>query len=187
MIVCLHTVQVAIYTTIYILYVRIYIIKSTDGDHGHGQSTSPPITVIYYSTVGRSIADSYIRPEARSTEVNMPPRSDIEAIDRPTVLYILHSTISAQQTNLLPENASQTDAIFHQSRYGIIISDHLAILKFLWLRNHRTIYYVYLVTLCACWYVCPPGARSTMFLNKTLAECCATPYSSVSELLQVWL
>ena len=42
----------------------------------------------------------------------MPPRSDIEAIDRPTVLYILYSTISAQQTTLLPENASQNDAIF---------------------------------------------------------------------------
>ena len=41
----------------------------------------------------------------------MPPRSDIEAIDRPTVLYILYSMINAQQTNLLPENASQNDAI----------------------------------------------------------------------------
>ena len=42
----------------------------------------------------------------------MPPRSDIEAIDRPTVLYILYSMISAQQANLLPENASQNAAIF---------------------------------------------------------------------------
>ena len=49
----------------------------------------------------------------------MPLRSGIEAIDRPTVLYILYSTISAQQTNLLPENASQNDAIFPKSRYGI--------------------------------------------------------------------
>ena len=49
----------------------------------------------------------------------MLPRSDIEAIDRPTVLSILYSTISAQQTNLLPENASQNDAIFPKSRYGI--------------------------------------------------------------------
>ena len=49
----------------------------------------------------------------------MPLRSDIEAIDRPTVLYILYSTISAQQTNLLPENASQNDTIFPKSRYRI--------------------------------------------------------------------
>ena len=49
----------------------------------------------------------------------MLPRSDIEAIDRPTVLYILYSTISAQQTNLLPENASQHDTIFPKSGHGI--------------------------------------------------------------------
>ena len=49
----------------------------------------------------------------------MSPRSDIEAIDLPTVLYILYSAISVQQTNLLPENASQNDAIFPKSRYGI--------------------------------------------------------------------
>ena len=49
----------------------------------------------------------------------MPPRSDIEAIERPTVLSILYSMISVQQTNLLPENASQNDAIFPKSRYGI--------------------------------------------------------------------
>ena len=42
----------------------------------------------------------------------MPTRSDIEARDRPTVLYILYSTISVQQTKLLPEKASQNDAIF---------------------------------------------------------------------------
>ena len=42
----------------------------------------------------------------------MPPRLDTEAIDRPTVLYILYSMISVQQTNLLPENASQNDTIF---------------------------------------------------------------------------
>ena len=49
----------------------------------------------------------------------MPARSVIEDIDQPTVLYILYSTISAQQMNLLPENASQNDAIFPKSRYGI--------------------------------------------------------------------
>ena len=35
-------------------------------------------------------------------------RSDIEAIDRPTVLSLLYSTISAQQMNLLPEALSKT-------------------------------------------------------------------------------
>ena len=46
-------------------------------------------------------------------------KADIEAKDRPSVLYILYSTISAQQTNLLSENASQNDTIFPKSRYGI--------------------------------------------------------------------
>ena len=42
-------------------------------------------------------------------------------MDQPTVLYILYSSVSVQQTNLLPENASQNDAIFARSiyrRYG---------------------------------------------------------------------
>ena len=42
----------------------------------------------------------------------MPPRSDIEAIDRPTVLYILYSMIGAQQTNLLPEKLPKTALFF---------------------------------------------------------------------------
>ncbi len=49
----------------------------------------------------------------------MPPRSYIEAMDRPTVLYIIYTMVSAQQTNLLPENASQNDAIFAQEVYRI--------------------------------------------------------------------
>ena len=49
----------------------------------------------------------------------MPPRSYIEAMDRPTVLYIIYTMVSAQQTNLLPENASQDDAIFAQKVYRI--------------------------------------------------------------------
>ena len=45
----------------------------------------------------------------------MPPRSDIEAMDRPTVLYVIYRMVSAQQTNLLCEMAKhfQRDAIFH--------------------------------------------------------------------------
>ena len=35
----------------------------------------------------------------------MPPRSDIEAMDQPTVLYMIYRMLSAQQTNLLCEMA----------------------------------------------------------------------------------
>ena len=49
----------------------------------------------------------------------MLPRSYIEAMDRPTVLYILYTMVSAQQTNLLPKNASRNDAIFAQKVYRI--------------------------------------------------------------------
>ena len=49
----------------------------------------------------------------------MPPRSYIEAMDRPTVLYILYTMVSVQQTNLLPKNASRNDAIFAQKVYRI--------------------------------------------------------------------
>ena len=49
-----------------------------------------------YSTVGRSIADIY------------------DLGDIFTVLYILYTMVSAQQTNLLPKNASQNGAIFAQ-------------------------------------------------------------------------
>ena len=46
----------------------------------------------------------------------------MEPIDRPTVLYaMLYSTVSAQQMNLLPENASQNNAIF--IAIAIIISN----------------------------------------------------------------
>ena len=43
----------------------------------------------------------------------------VEAMDRPTVLYILYTMVSAQQTNLLPKNASRNDAIFAQKVYQI--------------------------------------------------------------------
>ena len=54
----------------------------------------------------------------------MPPRSYIEAIDRPTVIYILYTMVSAQQTNLLPKNASRNDAIFTQKVYRIYAGDN---------------------------------------------------------------
>ena len=49
----------------------------------------------------------------------MPPRSYIEAMDRPIVLYILYTMVSAQQMNLLPKNALRNDAIFAQKVYRI--------------------------------------------------------------------
>ena len=47
------------------------------------------ITCYIYSRVGRSIADIYIRPE-----VNVPPRSYIEAMDLPTIVYRIYATTS---------------------------------------------------------------------------------------------
>ena len=43
----------------------------------------------------------------------------------PAVLYVLYSTVSVQQMNLLPENASWNDAIFLKSLFYIILG-HLA-------------------------------------------------------------
>ena len=79
----------------------------------------------------------------RSAEVILLPRLYIEAIDLPTILYIICSTVSVQQTTLLPENASQNDAIFAQSLF-MPMQDHLAMVKFLWLHNHPSLYYIYI-------------------------------------------
>ena len=54
--------------------------------------------------------------------------------------------VSAQQTNLLPKNASGNDAIFAKKSISDICG-HSAILKFLWLHNHHGIYiYICLAT-----------------------------------------
>ena len=47
----------------------------------------------------------------------MPLRLYIEAIDQPTVLCIIYTMVSAQQTNLLPENVSQNDTMFVQGLF----------------------------------------------------------------------
>ena len=67
-------------------------------------------------------------------------------MDRPTVLYILYTMVSAQQqTNLLPKNASRNDAIFAQKVYRIYATTS-QYLNFLWLRNHHGIYiYIYYI------------------------------------------
>ena len=49
----------------------------------------------------------------------MPSRSYMEGMDWPTVLYILYTMMSAQQTNLLPKHASRKDAIFAQKGHWI--------------------------------------------------------------------
>ncbi len=46
-------------------------------------------------------------------------------MDRPTVLYYIYyyyTMVSVQQTNLLPKNASQNDAIFAQKVYQIYVT-----------------------------------------------------------------
>ena len=50
--------------------------------------------------------------------------------------------VSAQQTNLLPENASRNDTIFAQKSTSDICN-HFAIPKFLWLRNHHGLRYIH--------------------------------------------
>ena len=49
----------------------------------------------------------------------MPSRSYIEAMDQPTILYILYTMVSAQQTNLLAENALGNNTIFAQKGHRI--------------------------------------------------------------------
>ena len=81
----------------------------------------------------------------------MLPRSYIEAMDRPTVLYILYTMVSAQQTNLLPLKYVLCEmTLFLPKKYigymrPLRIYCTSIILKFLWLRNHHGIYiYIYI-------------------------------------------
>ena len=53
---------------------------------------------------------------------------------------MLYSTVNAQQANLFPENASQNDTILFAQNVILQIWDPLAMLTFLWLCNHRSIY-----------------------------------------------
>ena len=45
------------------------------------------------------VTQGAIFTEVRSSEVYMPPRTDIEALERPNILYTLYSLVSVQQTN----------------------------------------------------------------------------------------
>ena len=84
-----------------------------------------------YSMVGRSM---YMTRAKCTVEV------DIEAIDQPTVLYVLwHGECTTEKP--LPENASQIDTIFAPKVYiGNIEPPHSTFCKFLLLCNHRTIW-----------------------------------------------
>ena len=62
----------------------------------------------------------------------------------PSIYYIM---VSTQEMNLLPENSSQNSAILAQSQFRLI-QHHLAMLKFIWLHNHHSIY-MYRVWLSA--------------------------------------
>ena len=59
--------------------------------------------------------------------------------------------------DLLPENSSQNNAIFAQSLFTLM-KDHFAMLKFLWLCNHHSIYICISIIICN---VCCHYARIT--------------------------
>ena len=103
----------------------------------------------------------------------MPPRSDIRRGYRPTyhVLYtIYYSTVSAQQTNILPENTSQNDCIFpiigQKAIWHISDPSHA---KFLWLCNHRTICNSYNMDTRALAHLLHEGAKRPRVINELSA------------------
>ena len=63
------------------------------------------------------MAQGNIYTKVQSAEVNIPQKSHKEAIDRPTVLYVLCCMVSVQQTSPLPENATLKDGMFALSLY----------------------------------------------------------------------
>ena len=83
----------------------------------------------------------------------MAPRSYIEAMDRPTVLYILYTMVSAQQTNLLPKNALRNDAIFAQIVYRIYattsqyLSSYGCAITMVYMYNYIDVY------ICMCSHI----------------------------------
>ena len=96
-----------------IMYSTTYVHTCSDKFQSkHKQNAASHYICNIYSTVGRSIFAIYA---PRQHTINIPPRSYIEGMDRPTVLYILYTTVSAEQTTLLPENASQNNAILVKS------------------------------------------------------------------------
>lgn len=89
-----------------------------------------------FISYGREVNCRYIWPE-----VNMQPRSDIEAIGRLTILYMLYRMVSAQQTNLFAWDGRILSKRRHFSFGGWHdITNLTAICNFLWLCNHHTIW-----------------------------------------------
>ena len=80
---------------------------------------------IIFNTGKRCIADisdqGAIFTEEQSAEVNMPPRSDIEAMDRPTVLYVIYHMVSVQQMNRDTAEYFRNNAFFHLEVYSTYI------------------------------------------------------------------
>ena len=72
----------------------------------HWQVRNMCETVYMYNIkYGREVHSRYIRPRRHITtalrvSVNMLLRLDIEAMDRPTILYIIYRMVGVQQTNL---------------------------------------------------------------------------------------
>ena len=94
-------------------------------------------TCTVYSMVRRSIA---YMSEPRHHITNMPPRLDIEAMDRPTILYLIYRMVSAQQMDLFARDSQIFSMQFFIRRLICLITKLVAIHNFLWLCNHHTIY-----------------------------------------------
>ncbi len=114
--------------------------------------------------------------ETRSAEVNMLPRSYIETMDRPTVLYILYNMVGAQQTNLLPKTASQNDAIFAQKVYRIYVttSQYLNSYGCAITMVYIVIYHTYIIINTSSFAPCLVYFRCSTGANIPLANvyCC---------------
>ena len=78
----------------------------------------------------------------------MPPKSYIEAMDRPTVLYIIYTMVSEQQTNLLPKNALRNGAIFAQKVYQIYATTSQYLSSYGCTINMVYIIYIYMHHIC---------------------------------------
>ena len=81
------------------------------------------------SMAGRSIA--YISDPRRHI-TNMQPRLDIEAMDRPTILYMIYRMVSAQQTNLFTQDSRIFSMQFFTQSLICLITKLVAIHNFLW-------------------------------------------------------
>ena len=105
--------------------------------------------------IGRSISNICNRGgifiKAWSAKVNIPPRSYIEGMDRPIILYntIYYGVCATDGPFAWKRYPKQHH--FHQVRISQIW-DHLTMLKFLWLYNHYAIL-IFIVSRSAWLYI----------------------------------